>query len=208
MHEAHVAPRPVSAPPLYVEEGLESLVRAIGAKRPGADRILVDRFKGHIARLLTRMLGPGPDIDDLLQEVLFRVFQRLHKIDPPDALPGYVTSVAVLVAREEIRKRKRSRWLSFFSTDDLTEVTRTRGSVDVPDDVRSFYEAMGKLETHSRLCVTLRYVEGMGLEEMAVAMDLSLATVKRHLKRGEEELAAVLGSDELHVAPWLRGAVR
>ena len=41
--------------------------------------------------LLTRMLGPGPDIDDLMQEVLFRVFSRLHKVHPPDALPGFVT---------------------------------------------------------------------------------------------------------------------
>lgn len=208
MHAVHVAPQAETAPHFFMEEGLESLVRAIGAKRPGAERILVDRFKGLIARLLTRMLGPGPDIDDLMQEVLFRVFRRLHKVDPPDALPGYVTSVTVLVAREAIRKRKRSSWLSFFSTDDLADMTSARGSEDVPDDVRSFYEAMSKLETHSRLCITLRYVEGMGLEEMGAAMDLSLATVKRHLKRGEEELTAVLGTDEQHVAPWLRGAVR
>jgi RNA polymerase sigma-70 factor (ECF subfamily) len=204
---------PIAAPAdtaalVQADEGLASLVRAIATKRPGSDRILVDRFKGHIGRLLTRMLGPGPDIEDLMQDVLFRVFQRLHKIDPPDALPGYVTSVTVLVAREAIRKRKRSRWLSFFSNQELVDLTSTHGSADVPEDVRSFYGAMAKLSTHSRLCITLRYVEGMGLEEMGAAMDLSLATVKRHLKRGEDELTAVLGNDEQHVAPWLRGAVR
>ena len=208
MQLAPITP-PRDIPPfVQTDEGLESVVRAIAQKRPGADRILVDRFKGHIARLLRRTLGPGPDVDDLMQEVLFRVFQRLHKIDPPDALPGYVTAVTVLVAREALRKRRRSRWLSFFSSDDLAEMTSARGTEDVPEDVRSFYDAMSKLATHSRLCITLRYVEGMGLEEMGAAMDLSLATVKRHLKRGEEELLAVLGKDELHVAPWLRGAVR
>ena len=208
MQLAPITPPRDTPPFVQSDEGLESVVRAIAQKRPGADRILVDRFKGHIARLLRRTLGPGPDVDDLMQEVLFRVFQRLHKIDPPDALPGYVTAVTVLVAREALRKRRRSRWLSFFSSDDLAEMTSARGTEDVPEDVRSFYDAMSKLATHSRLCITLRYVEGMGLEEMGAAMDLSLATVKRHLKRGEEELLAVLGKDELHVAPWLRGAVR
>lgn len=191
-----------------MQEGCASLVDAIGAKRPGSERALVERFKGHVGRLLARMLGPGPDIDDLMQEVFFRVFRRLHKVDPPDALPGYVTSVTVLVAREAIRTRKRSRWLSFFSSDDLADLTSKRGSEDVPEDLRSFYDAMGKLSTHSRLCITLRYVEGMGLEEMGSAMDVSLATVKRHLRRGEEELTAVLGTDEQHVAPWLRGVAR
>lgn len=200
----------VAALPAFVpgDEGPAALVRAIAESRPGAERALVDRFKAHVQRLLTRTLGPGPDVEDLMQEVFFRVFQRLHKIHPPDALPGYVTSVSVLVAREALRKRRRSRWLSFFASDDLAEMSGARGGLDVPDDVRAFYGAMGKVSVHAQLCITLRYVEGMGLEEMATAMEMSLATVKRHLKKAEEDLVAVLGVDELTVAPWLRGAVR
>lgn len=143
-----------------------------------------------------------------MQEVFFRVFQRLHKIDPPEAVAGYVTSVTVLVAREALRKRRRSRWLSFFASDDLAEMGGARGGVDVPEDVRAFYGALGKVSAHAQLCITLRYVEGMGLEEMGTAMELSLASVKRHLKRAEDDLVGVLGVDEQTVAPWLRGAVR
>ncbi len=197
-----------TTPVVRAEIGLESVLRDFHAKVSGADRVLVDRFKAHVRRLLTRTLGPGPDVDDLLQEVFFRVFQRLHKVHPPEALPGYITSVAVLVAREALRKRRRSRWLSFFSSDDLAEITSKRGAEDVPDDVRSFYEAVSKLPGHSQLCITLRYVEGMGIEEMAVAMTLSRATVNRHLKRAEEEFVELLGKDEQSIAPWLRGAVR
>jgi RNA polymerase sigma-70 factor (ECF subfamily) len=188
-------------------EGCGDLVRAFAAGRPGADRELVDRFKAHVQRLLTRVLGPGPDTEDLLQEVFFRVFQRIHKIEPPDALPGYVTSVAVLVAREALRKRKRSRWLSFFSSDDLADIASKRGSVDVPDDVRAFYDAVAKIPAQSQVCVTLRYVEGMALQELADATQVSLATAKRHLQRAESELLEALGKDNGHVAPWLRGSV-
>ena len=184
-------------------------MRAIAENRPGAERMLVERFKAHVQRLLTRTLGPGPDVEDLMQEVFFRVFQRLHKVHPPDALPGYVTSVSVLVAREALRKRRRSRWLSFFASDDLAEIGGARGgAVDVPEDVRAFYGALGKVSAHAQLCITLRYVEGMGLEEMGTAMELSLASVKRHLKRAEDDLVAILGDDEHAVAPWLRGAMR
>jgi NAD(P) transhydrogenase subunit beta len=44
-------------------DGFDVVLRAIAEKRPGADRVLVDRFKVHVRRLLTRMLGPGPDVD-------------------------------------------------------------------------------------------------------------------------------------------------
>lgn len=190
------------------EDGFDHVLRAIAEKRPGADRVLVDRFKGHVRRLLTRMLGPGPDIDDLMQEALFRVFARLSRVHPPEALPGFVTSVTVLVAREALRKRRRARWLSFFASEDLAEIGGRRGSADVPEDVRAFYGALSKVSVHSQLCVTLRYVEGMQLEELAKALDVSLASAKRHLKKAEEEVMALLGEDETGALPWLRGAVR
>jgi RNA polymerase sigma-70 factor, ECF subfamily len=191
-----------------IEHGFATLLRDVAAERPGADRELVDRFKVHVRRLLTRMLGPGPDIDDLMQEALFRVFTKLHKVHPPDALPGFVTGITVLVAREALRKRRRARWLSFLTSDDLAKITAERGTEDVPDDVRSFYSVLGKLDEHAQLAIALRHVEGMGLEEMASAMDMSLATVKRHLKRAEEDFATTLGVDDRCAAPWLRGAVR
>ncbi len=183
-----------------------ALIDDVNAGRRGADRELCDRFKDHVRRLLVRMLGPGPDIDDLLQEVLFRVFRRLHKVHPPDALPGFVTSVTVLVAREALRKRRRARWLSFFTSEDLADAAH--GAEDVPEDVRSFYATLGKLSDEAQLLITLRYVEGMALDEMASAMDVSLATVKRHLKQAEERFVATSGEGEREAAPWLRGAVR
>lgn len=192
-----------------VHEGSAALIEAIAQKRPGAEKLLVDRFKNHVFRLLTRMLGPGPDIEDLLQEALFRVFQRLHKVDPPDALPGYVTTVTVLVAREALRKRRRSRWLSFFSSHDLAELSSMAGgTTDVPEDVRAFYQALSKLPEQSQVCVTLRHVEGMGLQEIADATNVSLATIKRHIQRAEEELVSVLGKTDASAAPWLRGEGR
>ena len=183
------------------------LLADLAENRPGADRVLVDRFKRHVLRLLTRTLGPGPDVEDLVQDVFFRVFQRVQKIDPPEALPGYVTSVAVLVAREALRKRKRARWLSFFSSEDLAELASGCGTADVPEDVRTFYEAVAKIPARSQISVTLRYVEGMGLQELADATRVSLATAKRHLQRAEQELLEALGEDETRAAPWLRGAL-
>jgi RNA polymerase sigma-70 factor, ECF subfamily len=189
----------------FALDQVSALISAVAAKEPGADKALVDRFKGHVHRLLLRMLGPGPDLEDLLQEALFRVFQRLHKVDPPNALPGYVTAVTVLVAREALRKRRRARWLSFFSSDDLVLLSAKQGSPDVPEDVRAFYQAVAKLPEQSQVCVTLRHVEGMGLSEIAVAMGVSLATIKRHLQRAEAELVAVLGLEHARFAPWFPG---
>ena len=103
--------------------------------------------------------------------------------------------------------QRRARWLSFFSSSDLAEMASA--SPDIPDEVRSFYEIVGRLKEQSQLYVTLRYVEGMRLEELATAMEVSLATAKRHLQKAEMEFTTLLGTDEApHVAPWLRGVAR
>lgn len=180
--------------------GFAAIIADIAARKPGADKILVDRFKGHVRKLLMRVLGPGPDLDDLLQEVLFRVFQRLDKVVPPEALPGYVSAVTVFVAREELRRRKRARWLSFFSNADLADVASRVVVPQVSEDVRAFYGVLAKLSAQSQLCVTLRHIEGMELKEMAEATGVSLATTKRHLQRAEQELSALLDQDPLSVA--------
>jgi RNA polymerase sigma-70 factor (ECF subfamily) len=182
------------------------LLRDVAEGRPGAERALVDRFKSHVRRLLARTLGPGPDVDDRLQEVLMRVFARLHRVEPPEALPGFVTQVTIFVAREELRRRRRARWLSFFASDDLAAMGG--GAEDLSEDVRAFYRALSKVSDEAHLLVTLRHVEGMSLGEIAEHLSISLATVKRHLARAESDVLEKLGIEDTSTAPWMRGAFR
>lgn len=156
----------------------------------GAERTLVENYRAHVTRLLARTLGPVHEVEDLAQEVFFRVFRKLHTVSPPEALPGFVTGVTINVAREALRKRRRARWLKFLGSETLDEVP----VADEPSgQVLAFYRAVASLSPDHQLFLTLRYVEGMGLSEVAAATGVSLATTKRRLRDAEVAFEKTMG---------------
>ena len=62
--------------------------------------------------------------------------------------------------------------------------------------LRRLYGLLDRLSTRERLVLVLRHVEGMTLEEIAAAMDLSLATVKRGLRRASARVSQMVDADD------------
>ncbi len=177
------------------------LLRDLQARRPAAERLLVETHAPRVERILLRVLGDLRNLEDLSQEVFVRVFARIDDVREPDALKAFVTAVTVFVAREAIRKRRRHRWLAFFASEDVPEV----GIGDDPDareGVLAFYRALDVLDTEERLAFTLRFVEGLELAAVASACGVSLATIKRRLGRAEAAFVARCKEDDV-LASWL-----
>jgi RNA polymerase sigma-70 factor (ECF subfamily) len=78
-----------------------------------------------------------------------------------------------------------------------------------PDEQLSFREsaqevrrALARLPTPQRLALTLHYFDDMRYEEIAAVMGLPLNTVKSHIRRGKERMAALLAEgDDLEGQP-------
>ena len=71
-----------------------------------------------------------------------------------------------------------------------------------------FYAILDGLAPRHRTAFVLRHVEGLELTEVAAALDISLATIKRWLPRIARRVFSQAGSDPL-LAPYLaRGVLR
>ena len=69
------------------------------------------------------------------------------------------------------------------------------------------YAILDELPADARVPFALRFIEGMALDEVAAACDVSLSTAKRRLRRAEERFMKIAaGYPEL--AEWLEGASR
>jgi RNA polymerase sigma-70 factor (ECF subfamily) len=55
---------------------------------------------------------------------------------------------------------------------------------------------LDQLEEHYRLVLTLYYFDDMKYNDIADILDIPLNTVKSHIRRGKERLAALLVADE------------
>ena len=163
------------------------LIRGLRAGEPWAERALLHREAAHVDRMLTRILGFCAELDDLAQEVFIRAFSRIADLREAESLRAWLGSIAVFVAREAIRRKRRRRWLVFLPAEQRVEPPVGAASFEARSALRVFYEVIDGLPADERIAFTLRFVEGMELTEVAEACHVSLATIKRRLKRASDD---------------------
>lgn len=210
MTKAEGGPRlvllPSRAPPRGAEGDDPALVRALLDGDLQAPRLLWKRFSPLVYRVLKRSLGPGHDLEDLAQEVFLCLFGKVRTLRDPGALKAFVISVTVLTARHELRRRWVRRWVRL--SGDVAEVdTRAvypEAGADAREALVRFYAILDRVNATDRTAFVLRYMEGLDLVDVAAAVGMSQATVKRRLTRVWARVALLVERDPL-LADYLGG---
>ena len=206
----HPAPRPGAgrpAPKLAFAGSDADLVDGFRRGDPGARAALYDRYADHVHRVLYRTLGFDRDLADLHHDVFVRALGSLPRLDDPSALKGWLTMIAIHVARSAIARRRRRSWLWFLPGDDLPEVDSGAASSEVREALRATYAVLDRLPVDERIPFALRYIDGMELTEVAAACETSLATIKRRLARAGARFEAE-ARKEPELSAWLEGGSR
>ena len=162
-----------------------------------AFRRIVDNYIDEVSRTVTGMLGPGPEIDDVVQEVFIKLHRSLASFRGDASLKTYVVRMAINKSLDALRKRKRSRWMLPFSPDDPWEpASDDVADADIADRERhaSLRSAVNRLPEGQRAVVVLRLIEDYSTEETARILDIPYGTVLSRLKRGVEKLKKELGN--------------
>jgi RNA polymerase sigma-70 factor (ECF subfamily) len=197
------APAPVIR--LRPADSDEALVVAMRAARPGAGQALFDSYGPYVRKILTRVLGPDPDIGDLTQDVFVVALESLHKLENPRALRGWLAQIAVFRARRRIRDRKQWSILRFFGPEELPPGRAAQHDFEASEALRAAYRVLRALNADEQIAFTLRFVEGMDLSEVAATSRVSLATAKRRLARAQVRFLE-LARSEPSLADWMGGA--
>lgn len=174
------------------------LLAAIGAARERGDAITADaealvvrlfHQEGRSLVRLARLFVDDKDAaEDLVQEAFLRLARHAARIADTDRAPAYLRSIVLNLARDHNRR-------------GLVSVRHhaTRGrEVDVADDTadelvrsdehRRVLAAVRGLPRRQRDCVTLRYFEELGIDDIAAVLGVSRNSVKTHLQRGMASL--------------------
>jgi RNA polymerase sigma-70 factor (ECF subfamily) len=182
------------------------LLSALRADERRAPTLFFQRYAPRVQRILARILGQDESLADLVNETFFRALERINAVEDEDGLKPWLTTIAVFVARERIRQRKRQKWLELFG-HEAPEVAAPAPSEETKEAVKRLYHALDEMPEKERVVFALRFIEGMELTEVAAACDLSLATVKRVLQRAERRFVAFSERDAL-LREWMRGGER
>jgi RNA polymerase sigma-70 factor (ECF subfamily) len=164
----------------------EELVDAVVAGDRRAASLLYTRHAERVRRVLARIVGVGPDLDDLVQDSFVTALRRIGALKDRRALSSWLCAVAVGCARHHLRARARKRWLTFFAPESLPEVPKTPALVDgTRDAARAATAVLASLPVDLRIAFALRRVDGLALEEAAAMTGVSLATFKRRMQKAD-----------------------
>lgn len=166
-----------------------ALVGRLLSRDPASVAKLFDRYADLLRGLLTRMLGGTAEVDDLIQETFLIVIAKIRELRRPEALRSFVVSVAIGVARNELRKRAARRLVRWSDAPPPSVPHACEGSRSEP--LLAVYRVLDRLDAASRIIFVMRHVEGWDLADIAEAQNCSLATIKRRLQKTEERFRAI-----------------
>ncbi len=193
---------------LPVPETEAALVACLRSEPERGQTVLFDRYSADVERILCRILGPDPEMTDVLHDVFIAAMTSIGSLRDDNALRSWITGIAVHKARRLIRRRKIRRLVQFVAPLDLPDRMATTPNHEVSDALRQTYLLLWRLPTEERIVFTLRQIDGMELLAIAQATGVSLATVKRRLSRGQRTFVELAQKDET-LAEWLeRGTLQ
>jgi RNA polymerase sigma-70 factor (ECF subfamily) len=173
----------------------EALLAGVVRGEPPAAVAFFDRFEPLVRRLLVRVLGPTRETDDLVQEVFLRLFRRADTVVNRRALAAFVIATTTRAAQSELRRAWVRRLVHLSADGTLPEVPDAGVDPAAREAVGRFYSVLAQLRPAQRTAFVLRHFEEMELTEVAAALGVSLATVKRLLARARQRVERLIARD-------------
>jgi RNA polymerase sigma-70 factor (ECF subfamily) len=176
-----------------------ALVGELQARSAEASRVVWQRYSPMVRRMLARALGPERDVEDSLQEVFLCLFSKVTELRNPAALRAFIVSIAIRTLRHEIRRRKLRSWLRLDGNVAVDDVRSVSPDPDAREALIRFYALLDRINTRDRTVFVLHVIEGMDVEAIANALEVSVPTIRRCVTRARERILLLAGRDPMLV---------
>ena len=126
------------------------------------------------------MLSNNDDCADAVQETLVKAWQSRDSLKNLKAFRPWLTRIMVNTCNDMLRRRCKQRWVP------LEEST----AVQQPPEASDFdmHESLGRLSPEHRAVLTLHYLEGYKVREIADMLGIPTGTVKTRLMHARAHL--------------------
>lgn len=149
-----------------------------------AVQTLVEQFQTDVFGLCVRLLRHRHDAEDVTQEVFLRVFRSLRRWDATRPLKPWIMGIAVNRCRTYLSKRTRQPEIVEY----LADVVTAADEGDAAELVREIQLAVAFLRPEYRIAFVMFHEQGAPYEEIALALERPVGTIKTWLHRARLEV--------------------
>jgi RNA polymerase sigma-70 factor (ECF subfamily) len=163
----------------------------------------------YLYRLAWRFTASVADAEDLVQDVLLKLYPRTQEMLGIQRLRPWLARVMYHQYVDSVRRRARSPILQLVEggdgeDDPLDKVPTTRDGPEEHAERSGLRDliltALRQLNPEQRAVVTMHDVEGYSLEELETMLETPLGTLKSRLHRARHRLRALIPMEPFSIA--------
>ena len=143
---------------------------------------------------LTRYLDNKHDIDDILQESIWKIWSSIDRVDTTSEPLAFFRKITYNTLMSFFRKKKNQEIYippeDFLYIGDESYENQETSSSDLSDELRNL---LSELPARYQQALTLRYIEEKEYGEIARIMNVSEATARQLVSRGLKKLKKLSG---------------
>jgi RNA polymerase sigma-70 factor (ECF subfamily) len=165
----------------------QQLIGRIQAGDSAAERQFFETYADRIHRIVYRFVGDPEAAQDCVQETFIRAFDRMGTFRGESALGTWLGSIAVSVALNALRGRKRDE-KRYAPWEAAETVAAPSGRRSEPDLKSRLHAEIDQLPEGYRMVFLLHDVEGYTHEEIGAMLGVQSGTSKAQLFRARARL--------------------
>lgn len=164
--------------------------------------LLVDKYQRKLGRLLSRMIRDQSEIEDVVQESFIKAYRALPNFRGDSAFYTWLYRIGINTAKNYLVSMGRRPTVStdieiddaenFEDGGELRTTETPESSLMTKQIAQTVNDTVESLPEELRTAITLREIEGLSYEEIAIIMACPIGTVRSRIFRARETIALKL----------------
>ncbi|MBU2969086.1 MULTISPECIES: RNA polymerase sigma factor RpoE [unclassified Pseudoalteromonas] len=178
-----------------------AIIRKVQQGDKNAFNLLVRKYQNKVASLISRYVSNHADVSDVAQEAFIKAYRALPGFRGDSAFYTWLYRIAVNCAKNYLVAQKRKPPANDVDADDAEfydgahalKVSATPENLLLSDEVKKvIFSTIETLPDDLKTAITLRELEGMSYEDIALIMDCPVGTVRSRIFRAREAIDSKL----------------
>jgi len=177
----------------------QQVISAVMNGNVNAYSTLVQQYQKPIFNLMYRVTGSYEDARDLAQETFIKAYEKLDHFRMGARFFPWLYTIGYNHARNFVQRSKPFQQSSdedFENNSGLDYPSQQEERVLAQIDFLRIYQALELLPMDYREAVILHYHEGLSMEDIATALQLSVSGAKMRVHRGIKKLREIILGDD------------
>jgi len=150
---------------------------------------LVNRWQPRLFRQAKRLVEQTNEADEVVQTSWLAIVRGIGRLHDPACFRRWAYQIVTNKCAEWVRDRQKQRVISGkLAAEPAAESSLS----EEQDDIRLLRHSLRELPDSQRAVLSMHYLEGMSLEEMAQVLSVPVGTIKSRLYHARKKLKHIL----------------